>query len=612
MNKIVPSSVVTKIVFLCLFLIVVAVSAVSGLAYNTFRKDIMETAVEDTHKSIRTMALIYETSVTGARTTLTEGKLSRVMTGDGALQGHDLVDRTAGSIGGVSTVFEKQGSDYVRISTNVKNEKGERAIGTKLAADHPAQAALGRGEAYYGPAVLFGRDFMTAYYPVVNASGVSGVLFIGIPMEVYFAHIASAGTALMISSLVALLFIAVASYFVIRALVRPLGVLTGSVRAIADGDNKSEIPYNQRSDEFGNIARALQVFRDNALEKLRIEHQSAMERAEAEAERERNDSDKRLVDGQIDQAVTALGAALSRLSQGDLSVTIDHPFSGKLEPLRTDFNGSILKLRDTLSNIRQSTMAIQKSSADLSHSSADLSRRTESQAASLEETAAAVDEITTTVRSSADRAREANEAVTHTKKSADNSGVVVKNAVEAMGRIEDASQKIELIIEVIDDIAFQTNLLALNAGIEAARAGDAGKGFAVVAQEVRELAQRSADAAKEIKGLINQSTHEVGEGASLVQQAGKVLATISSEIVVISQHVETIATASRDQSAALQNINQSVNQMDQMTQQNGAMVAETSEASRRLADETEALFGLLQQFRIDASTRTGQRYDRAA
>jgi methyl-accepting chemotaxis protein len=581
----------------------------------TFRKDIMETAVDDTHKSIRTMALIYETALAGAKTTLSDGKLARVTAGEGALQGHDLVDRTAGSIGGVATVFEKQGNDYVRISTNVKNEKGERAVGTKLAAEHPAQAALAKGQAYYGPAFLFGRDFMTAYYPIVNSTGgVSGVLFIGIPMEVYFAHIASAGTAIMVSSLIALLVIAFVSYLVIRKLVRPLGVLTGSVRAIAAGDNKSDIPFTQRPDEFGNIARALQVFRDNALEKLRIEHQSTLERAEAEAERERNDSEKRTVDGQIDQAVAALGSALSKLSQGDLSVTIDHPFSGKLESLRTDFNGSIIKLRDTLSHIRQSTMAIQKSSADLSHSSADLSRRTESQAASLEETAAAVDEITTTVRSSADRAREANEAVTHTKKNADNSGVVVKNAVAAMGRIEDASQKIELIIEVIDDIAFQTNLLALNAGIEAARAGEAGKGFAVVAQEVRELAQRSADAAKEIKGLINQSTNEVGAGASLVQQAGEVLATISNEIVVISQHVETIATASRDQSAALQNINQSVNQMDQMTQQNGAMVAETSEASRRLADETEALFGLLQQFRIDApgSVHSGNRYDRAA
>ncbi|WP_119942815.1 methyl-accepting chemotaxis protein [Neorhizobium sp. NCHU2750] len=613
MKNILPSSVVSKIVFLCLFLITVAVSAVAGLAYSYYRSDIMAAALEDANNSIRTMGLLYEAELPGASASLKDGNLDRVAAGEGTLKGHDLVDRTANAIGGVATVFEKQGGDYVRISTNVKNEKGERAIGTKLAADHPAQAALAKGQPYVGPAVLFGRDFMTAYFPIVNASGaVSGVLFIGIPMQVYFSHIASVGLALTITSLIALLVIAVASYFVIRALIRPLGVLTGSVRTIAAGGNSADIPYTARTDEFGNIARALQVFRDNALEKLRIEQQSATHRAEAEAERERSDSDKRMVDGQIDQAVTALGAALSRLSNGDLSVTIDQPFSGKLEPLRTDFNGSIIRLRDTLAHIRQSTMAIQKSSADLSHSSADLSRRTESQAASLEETAAAVDEITATVRSSADRAREANDAVSQTKKSADNSGTVVKNAVEAMSRIEDASQKIELIIEVIDDIAFQTNLLALNAGIEAARAGDAGKGFAVVAQEVRELAQRSADAAKEIKGLINQSTHEVGAGASLVQQAGEVLATISSEIVVISHHVETIATASRDQSAALQNINQSVNQMDQMTQQNGAMVAETSDASRRLAEETEALFDLLQQFRIDAAARVSSRFGQAA
>ena len=177
--------------------------------------------------------------------------------------------------------------------------------------------------------------------------------------------------------------------------------------------------------------------------------------------------------------------------------------------------------------------------------------------------------------------------------------VVVRSAVEAMGRIEQASHEIAQITNVIDEIAFQTNLLALNAGVEAARAGEAGKGFAVVAQEVRELAQRSADAARQIKSLIDKSTDEVANGSALVQETGAVLAAISQQIVAISGHVNTIATASADQSAALQEVNGSVNQMDQMTQQNASMVAETTAASRALAAEADTLMSMVEQFRLE-------------
>jgi methyl-accepting chemotaxis protein len=236
-----------------------------------------------------------------------------------------------------------------------------------------------------------------------------------------------------------------------------------------------------------------------------------------------------------------------------------------------------------------------------------LSKRTESQASSLEETAAAVEEITATVRSSAERAHEANLVVGTTKRSADSSADVVNNAIAAMGRIEGASRQIEQIIEVIDDIAFQTNLLALNAGIEAARAGEAGKGFAVVAQEVRELAQRSASAAREIKGLIEKSTSEVSAGAHLVQETGAVLASISQQIVTVSQHVDMMATASRDQAAALQEVNGSVNQMDQMTQQNASMVDLTTTASRQLAGDADTLMMLVEQFRLEADEQPAYR-----
>jgi methyl-accepting chemotaxis protein len=203
-----------------------------------------------------------------------------------------------------------------------------------------------------------------------------------------------------------------------------------------------------------------------------------------------------------------------------------------------------------------------------------------------------------TVRSSAERAKDADQIVRQAKRSADDSAVVVNNAIDAMSRIEEASRQIEQIIGVIDEIAFQTNLLALNAGIEAARAGEAGKGFAVVAMEVRELAQRSAAAAQEIKGLINKSTNEVNSGSQFVQETGTVLARISAQIVTISQHVEMIARASHDQSSALQEVNSTVNQMDQMTQQNAAMVEETTAASRELANEADSLLRLIQQFKI--------------
>jgi methyl-accepting chemotaxis protein len=386
----------------------------------------------------------------------------------------------------------------------------------------------------------------------------------------------------------------------------PIGQITAAMRRLADGALDTSIDGGARRDEIGDMARALGVFKENALSKVRIEAESEEQRAQADAERTRNDAEKHALDSQIDFAVSQLAAGLGRLAQGDLSQQIETPFSGRLEQLRMDFNGSLIRLQDTLLQIRNNALSIQRSGNDMHVSADSLSKRTEAQAASLEETAAAVDQITATVRSSAERAHEANVAVTHTKKSADSSAVVVSSAIAAMGRIEDASRQIEQIIDVIDEIAFQTNLLALNAGIEAARAGEAGKGFAVVAQEVRELAQRSAEAAREIKGLINKSAKEVNSGSQLVQETGAVLASISQQIVSVSGHVEMIATASRDQAAALNEVNGSVNQMDQMTQQNASMVDQATSASRELSNQADTLMMLVEQFRLEPVNATRQ------
>ena len=595
------SSVVSQLVAITLGLIFLSTATIAGVMHYNLRSYVMADATMDARDASRAMAVLYGMKVPDAAIEMKDGILTSVTEDKmAALPDHDLVDRIAQTIGGVATIFEKQGSDYVRISTNVKKENGDRAVGTKLAADHPAQAFLAKGEAYYGPAVLFGRDYITGYFPVKNAAGANvGMLFIGIPTEVYFSKINYLQYLILAIGTGVMIVVGMLAYAAIRASIRPLGILTGSVEAISSGNLDVSVPYLDRKNEFGGIARALAVFRENALSKLRMEIESENRRLETDEERSRRDLEKREMDREIDFAVNAIAAGLGRLSQGDLTQQIDTPFTGRLEQVRTDFNGSVTRLRETLSHIRDNARAIQRNGGRMLSSADALSKRTEAQAASLEETAAAVEEITVTVKSSSGRAQETNRAVAETKKSADSSAGVVANAIAAMGRIEDASHQIEQIIEVIDDIAFQTNLLALNAGIEAARAGDAGKGFAVVAQEVRELAQRSANAAKEIKMLIDKSTSEVSTGSALVQETGAVLASISKQIVAISQHVEMIATASRDQSSALQEVNGSVNQMDQMTQQNASMVADTTNASRELADEADMLMTLVEQFSLE-------------
>ncbi|MFK0207846.1 methyl-accepting chemotaxis protein [Agrobacterium sp. NPDC090283] len=378
----------------------------------------------------------------------------------------------------------------------------------------------------------------------------------------------------------------------------PIGQITAAMRRLAEGALDTDIKGESRTDEIGDMARALGVFKQNALSKLEIEHENQVQRAEAEEDRRRNEIERQKVDQQIAFAVSALAAGLERLAKGDISKNIDTPFDGRLEQLRIDFNQSLERLQTTMIQVRDNTSMIQRNAAEMSSAADHLAKRTEQQAASLEETAAAVEEITVTVKCSAGQAEEADHVIAETKRRADNSSVVVGDAIAAMARIETASDQIVQIIDVIDEIAFQTNLLALNAGIEAARAGQAGKGFAVVAQEVRELAQRSAGAAHQIKDLIQKSSEEVSSGAKLVQQTGTVLSDISSSIITVAERVTAITTASRDQANALAGVNTSVNEMDQMTQRNAAMVEETNAATRQLADEADALMEIVSRFQL--------------
>ncbi|RUM20625.1 methyl-accepting chemotaxis protein [Rhizobium vallis] len=379
----------------------------------------------------------------------------------------------------------------------------------------------------------------------------------------------------------------------------PINQITSAMRRLADGKLETSIVGEYRADEIGDMARALGVFKNNAIAKVEIEERSEIERTRAEEERHRNDEEKRAVEGQIDFAVTALAEGLGRLARGDISQTIATPFFGRLEQLRNDFNSSLLRLQETIDQIRTNTRMIEGNAGQMDLSANNLAKRTEQQAVALEEIAAAIEEITTTVRSSAACADDAREIITDTKQTADASSAVVASAIDAMGKIEAASDEIVQIIDVIDEIAFQTNLLALNAGIEAARAGEAGKGFAVVAQEVRDLAQRSAEAGQKIKQLIGRSRAEITNGARVVRETSEILENISAKVVTASEQMDVIARSSREQYNALHEVNTSVNRMDQMTQQNAAMVEETSAATKELADETKTLLQLIDQFQLD-------------
>ncbi|NJC39822.1 methyl-accepting chemotaxis protein [Brevundimonas alba] len=405
----------------------------------------------------------------------------------------------------------------------------------------------------------------------------------------------------LFSGLAAALLIAVAAGWVLtRGIAGPVTNMIGYMRRLIGGDTNFEVPCVVRKDEFGEMGRSIIAFRDAAIEKVRLEADAVAQRAAADAERARNQTVTEAQAREQALVVEALAEGLDHLTRGDLTYSLTQTFPGDYVKLQADFNTAIAQLKDAMSVVVSNVSAIRSGAGEISQAADDLSRRTEQQAASLEETAAALDEITATVNRTASGARQASETVKAAKGDAETSGVVVRDAVDAMGAIEKSAQEISQIIGVIDEIAFQTNLLALNAGVEAARAGDAGRGFAVVASEVRALAQRSAEAAKEIKVLISASTNQVNSGVNLVGQTGEALQRIVGRVAEIDGLVSEIAASAQEQATGLQQVNTAVNQMDQVTQQNAAMVEQSTAASHSLSQEAESLAGSVARFQIGA------------
>jgi methyl-accepting chemotaxis protein len=381
-----------------------------------------------------------------------------------------------------------------------------------------------------------------------------------------------------------------------RMIVVPLQTTIGRLEALAAGDVATTVPLSKNRDCAGRLAKVALAL----VEASQVHASAGMrDKAQAEANGQASaQSHRQAVDEERALVVRSIGAGLSSLAAKDLTFRMPADVPESYSGLQCQFNIAIAQFEAAMAGVADRVGAIQSGASEISLASSDLSRRTEQQAASLEETAAALDQITATVKKSATGAVYARQVVAAADEDAKMSAVVVRGAVEAMDAIAQSARQISQIIGVIDEIAFQTNLLALNAGVEAARAGDAGRGFAVVAAEVRALAQRSAAAAKEIKGLISASTAQVDQGVKLVAETGRSLERIMAQVSEINAAVADIAAGAKEQSTGLEAINAAINQMDRATQQNAAMVEQSTAAGRALTQESVELSGLIGQFTL--------------
>ena len=529
--------------------------------------------------------------------------------------------------GGIATIFVKKENDFIRVSTSLKKENGERAIGTALDHAHPAYKVLLEGKNYIGNATLFGKQYMTEYDPIVDATGkMIGVLFVGLDFTDAIKHIKENIRSLKIGK---------TGYFYVLNTQEGKNYGELLVHPSKEGQNILET-----KDESGNA-----FIKDIMERKQGVSHYPWVNRELGETEpREKivaftqmknwnwlvvggtyvdeytQDIDKLTLRYQLIGLILLiiLGATLywlmhirlsiplqnaivvaNNLAHGDLTTSVTVDSIDEIGQLMNAINGIGQGLAHVVNNVRENTSQIVNSSQEIAQGNADLSARTESQSSTLQQTAASMHELTCTVKENSVNAQHANQLVLSASNVAVQGGQIVTQVIDTMTSIKESSRQIVNITSVIDGIAFQTNILALNAAVEAARAGEQGRGFAVVASEVRNLAQRSASAAKEITALINDSVSKVEAGNQLAERTGKTMQEIVDSVASVSSIMSEIMAASVEQSSGIEQVNAAVAQMDEMTQQNAALVEEAAAASAAMHEQADILVEAVGVFKLD-------------
>ena len=631
----------TMIAILVISAIIVSVSAVTAAIYLNLSASTRATALTQQVTNLKTAATILQGSLPGAEVQWTEtGDIASVSTWAMPRQflNNDMVDSINRITGQAATIFgwDEASQDFLRMTTTIVDADGERILGTPLGQTSPAYAPIMEGKAYFGEATIVGKPYYTAYQPILDQEGKSvGIVFVGIDKGQVEAVVYDAVKILLVVGLVTLAVLGTIGYVLSRLMMASVPKLAQTMKTIAEGDYEAEVPFTARGNEVGEMARAVEVFRENG---LKVSQMTEEERAASQRRRiERTDmmvalqaafgevvdaaiagdfskrvhaqfadpelnslagSVNNLVET-VDRGIGETGEVLAALADTNLTKRMAGDYQGSFAKLKADTNAVADKLTEVVTQLRSTSRTLKTATGEILSGANDLSERTTKQAATIEETSAAMEQLAGTVAENARMAEDANGKAQSASQSAAQSGITMTEANQAMERITSSSAKISNIIGMIDDIAFQTNPLALNASVEAARAGDAGKGFAVVAVEVRRLAQSAAQASSEVKVLIEQSANEVKGGSRLVSNAAEQLAAMLSAVSDNASLMQAIAKASRDQAAAIDEVSVAVRTLDEMTQHNAALVEETNAAIEQTEAQASELDRVVDIFTID-------------